>query len=1094
MFSEEQKAYIAELLAKATTALESGDHVVAQESFDKLMSTIGEYSSEELLQNSVLSEVQATQLDNLHKEFGGTVETQEEEQEPLFWSYDDFVEELELLLIDIQESVAPPEKLSERLSKLTNVYYRPRKVADIKINKRAWRNADNEDKKFVIDLLTACKEALEKQTAPQEAAFSTPEEVELLQNFVGEAQQRVDGIKQQMSNWDDSTPGDVRETTKAELNALSNDLEEKIRALNDVIDAYDVRTVHPQENIQRAKFRRELQSRINSAEVKQLQKSIKELLVSFEPVVEEIVVSADEKEVVASLTRMFEQRQIPLRKDSAEYDDQNSYFEAVAKRLFDIAAQTLHNALHDASPTPRFADYTEQPMSGPAADFDLLDAQITYDARPDSRVKNYSAIFDYFGYFFTDPKEKAAANEFAQDWKEKFRQISIWHKRAHIRRSNDSPAGPEGALAAYEKIYKSADLRPDIKALYVERENATEFEKRMVEALGFASAVWSTMSLKRQERKRLWPGVDNRVKKYFTSDHKLKKEFDVLPRYRSTDDSRLAMIRTMILDIEKILDPSVANEQPDNPSDSDYDDKKQQERQSYRIAELVYAQSENLRIGSGIEAFYDASFKADVRNPDEGNVSVQAQEGEPKAANLGLYVESAWANAARPDFIKPIKDQIVHGFTPFLRAAQFTMRSLDGQLHNLDHWGDGRATLAEIMSVKDGLKNVSWGTGSTNPDKTVFQAAFQAVTFLFPQSQISKAVKPENRYYVDVLRPPLKQNFLLNREDEINKARLELGWYNPSRKVAWTTRVRDRLYGEPSLVDLELNGFTAESGPIQNTAAIKVMFKNSRDYFLNAFKPDESRYPRDAMRNLAFIMSRDDTETGYVNPKIARKFESIRNNKKNIVGQPSDKGWFGKEVYPWMQGYINYDFLMRNTFYMLSPDTSAVPAFSHGGQTPEALALHYREMGYDTFEDYRMETRAGAAMVDESLRLALNTKQVRWLLYQSMLLLDVIPPDNKAGGETEKQRIIKSGYQLFDGSDGETPSPTGVIYDLEDVLDLAKQYNMARNYQLALAKDNNDREFIDLIRRENATPSLQYIIDRLILCTYLFDKKELQLH
>ena len=69
-----------------------------------------------------------------------------------------------------------------------------------------------------------------------------------------------------------------------------------------------------------------------------------------------------------------------------------------------------------------------------------------------------------------------------------------------------------------------------------------------------------------------------------------------------------------------------------------------------------------------------------------------------------------------------------------------------------------------------------------------------------------------------------------------------------------------------------------------------------------------------------------------------------------------------------------------------------------------------------------------------------------------------------------------------------------MIYDLEDVLDLAKQYNMARNYQLALAKDNNDREFIDLIRRENATPSLQYIIDRLILCTYLFDKKELQLH
>lgn len=871
--------------------------------------------------------------------------------------------------------------------------------------------------------------------------------------------------------------------------------------------------------------------------------------------------SIEQQEVLDSLHRIFSQARIPEREPGQNF---NEYLQIFAKKIWELAAKAQLNAIHDSKDTPRTSDYTKQPMVGPVGVLSLNGAVLTHDVKEESRIKTFDALLDYFGAYFDDPEEQAAAEKMAQDMKERFKEMSIWHERARIRRANEDPAGPGGALKAYETIYNTPALAPNIRAIYTEREGATEFEKRHVDAMQFAAAVWSAMSLKLKERQRLWDQMDPAVKAYFNPDtQQILGKYDVLPRYRSSDTKRLNMIRKMLLDIEeKLRDPQeppladpekLTTEQAiaaarESLSRNKYDDARERKRPTYVIAEGIYAQAENLRIGSGIEAFYDANYKTDdndkilQRDPKIGNVTVQAQEGEPKAANLGLYVESAWSNESRPDFIVPFKDYLVHGYPPYLRASQFTVRGLNNG-SPLNYWGDSRASLAEIFSVDGALEDVDWSTGSSNPDKVVANAANQAVNFLYPQSSISKAVKPENSFHVDVLSPPLTPTFMLNKEDELYRARTMLGWYNPGKRRNIVQRGSDKIRGDHTLEQLEQDGFSAEAAPLTNTARIKVMYKDSRDYWLDAFQGGKDT-ELDGVRNLAFMFARDDTESGYVNPKITKRLKMLRekaleyakelkrlsddelddllkesgssiseeqmeilrekadvqariklarmddaltiDDKLNIDGK-----WYGNWVKAWMQGYITYDLLMRSTFYMLSPDTRGIPKLAvRDGVKPDIPRL-YHDLSEQNYEDVTIQTRAGSAIADGKLRPPLNIRQLEWLIYESILLQDVIPADNKLEGTSEKQRIIKSGYQLYDGSDGSSPSLSGVIFNHADLLDLARHFNMGEGYRVMMETLKDGKQYYRLRKDPKKPLSLQDLSNRLTLALYLFNERKL---
>lgn len=768
----------------------------------------------------------------------------------------------------------------------------------------------------------------------------------------------------------------------------------------------------------------------------------------------------DQQQVKESIRAFFIQRGIPERKEGEPLSE---YLNTIHQHIIRIGIATTWNSKLDEADSSevKTANYESAPFRGPIKEFSLNASHFIYDARPDQRVKTYEAFFDQFFLYFDNDGEQKEVQEFSVLMKEKFKELSTWHNRSVVRRNNEAETGPEAALNGLKAIYQGG-YTPEIKNLFKLRPEATESEKRFVEGIKFTMGIWSVLMLKRKQRIALWDKIDPKIKKYFNGpgssdgiEYMLKKKYDCVPRYIGTDDQRRGFIEDIISDL-------------------------QAEGLTLPEAQMAYHIGECYRIGGGQEAFADAAYKTDNRdeaNKKGKNVTVQAQEGEPKSANIGLYIESAWGNKSRPDFVVPYKDFLVHGYTPYAIAAQYN--------HNLGEdisgFGDNRATLAELLAVKDGVDMIDWDSGSTNPDKTVYQAAAQSTQFLWPASKISAAKKPEHSLIVSVDSVPLQTLGPLDRENEFSRVAALFGFQgNLQRKLLKATDIVSR---KPSLVQLETWGFHSESKPISGDRKqrIKTLFKDSRDYWINAYK-NESRFPMDTMRMMQYIFSRDDTLTthgGYVNDKIGGIIE-----KAKSVPLTDKKEWLNSTFTPWLQGYLTYDLLLRSNFFLFTPDFKNIPELATDG----GAAQIYDTLNYSNYENYVAKTI--------STTPTLNVAQVMHIINQANQLASLLPE------ETEK--IAKSGYKLYEDTskDNELIAPEirskvgsrrGKIYLHPDLLRLAQEFGMGKGYHYNFATDGSDTLFWQLQRKEKHPPTQQYVIDRITLLLLLFDKNALNL-
>jgi len=758
-----------------------------------------------------------------------------------------------------------------------------------------------------------------------------------------------------------------------------------------------------------------------------------------------------------SLEFFMAQAGIPKREDKPEYENVTVYLEAVHDAFLNRVAVAVLDGILDPSAKPRTISYKDNPMYGPGKEMDLLTLQLIYAAADWQSVKTFESFLDEFPKYFSDSEEKQVVEKYKRRTREQLVEFSVWHNRAYVRRQNQDATGPEGAFNALKIIFENksgSGLSPAVKPLFLskaEHPDLLESEIKFGGAIRFVMSFWSLRLMKKRDRVRLWGGVNSKLKtEFFNGEKDLKPEYDVIPTYRSTKPRQIALI-------EKLVQICI----------DDYGLSREQ-------ALLAYDVGEKFRIGAGYEAFFDASFGNSVAEEDDqlrpkNNVSVQAQEGEPKASNLGLYVDSAVKNTARPDFVQPFGEYMVHGYVPYSVAANYSYRGSD----NITDLGDSRATLAELISVEGGPDRIMWDTGSTNPDKVVFQLANQSVNFLWPSARLDKATDPKFEFFIDYDRIPIAKSLLLDKEGEMIRISNLLGWYNPSRRVSLFRGVADTLSGRSSVELMEQLGFKAVSEPFDKdrTQRIKGLFKDVRDYWLQALTPDiQSRngdHPLDSVRILRYLFSRDDGPNGYVNLKIGKKIESAR-GKSTVNG-----GWYMKQFFPWLQGYITYDLMMRSTYFLLQPDFRRVEQLREGISDQEIEKI-YRGLSFSNFDIYNVQTIAGTP--------PLNRVQLAYLMNQSIMLLDVVPPDEL--GMSERDKMVEAGYKLFD--DGED----GVLFDHQDLLYLAQQFGIGEGYVIGVEKEPDGKRFLVPIR-DGEGPTRQYIVDRLTLCNWLFSRKKI---
>ncbi len=744
------------------------------------------------------------------------------------------------------------------------------------------------------------------------------------------------------------------------------------------------------------------------------------------------------------------------------------YLGIIHEKMIGIATVSTLNGLLDLVDDPRTTSYKVNPMAGPAKEFSLNLLGFTYDQSDENRIKSYESFFDQFFNYF-DENEYAEVKEFCGSMKEKFREISTWHNRAVVRRNNESAVGPEGALAAIQKLYDSTGYSPNLGALLSNRENATPQELRFVEGVEYSMAIWSAMILKKPQREAIWNSMNPAVQNFFygpagdangRNKYAIKKEYAVVPRYTSTDESRKSMIEKILADLRSM-------------------------GLSEKESLMAYHIGECYRIGGGIEAFLDASYKNETRG-NGGNVGVQAQEGEAKGASIGLYVESAHANTARPDFVAPFGDVLVHGYPPYPVAAQYS-HSLPGDPGG---FGDGRATLATILSVKDGIKSMTpenWASRSTNPDKVIYQSAVQTIMFLWPSSKISSASEQKYSFFSSPREVPISVNTTLDRPEEWSRVAKEFGYQGETQKAL--VRAIGKFTLKATSEELEQYGFRSESVPLSGDRKqrLKALYKESRDYWINAFLAESNQYPQDVMRMMQYVFSRDDKNEGaqngteyYVNEKIGKMIEAA----KTVLPAKREE-FVNKKFKPWLQGYFNFDVLMRANFYLFKPDFRNIPDMS----SPEKIEKTYNGLDFGSYEDLSVQSVSGGPL--------LNTAQVMYVINQAKLLLDLIPE------ETEK--IAKSGYKLYDDKRSlnlvapedrdamDYANDEGIeeIFTHADLLRLANGFDLAQGCHYKIQETNLRKEFWQLKRDKGSRPTTQWVVDRIKLLHFLFNKDKL---
>lgn len=768
-----------------------------------------------------------------------------------------------------------------------------------------------------------------------------------------------------------------------------------------------------------------------------------------------------------SIERFLTRRGVPLKDEKPEYKDINIYLATLHDYIIKIAITTLWNQLLDKSggSDPRTVSYLIEPMKGPSKSVSLLENQLIYLKEEDQGVFSLESLLDQLQFYFDKPEDSTKAGEFAQRLKDLFNEVSIWHNRAYTRRHNETMTGPEGALKALHEIAHNSGLAPSLeKMLHVPNE-ALESEKRFAEAVEYSMAVWSVISLKQHERQKLWVHIDPRIKsKYFEiqkskdsrgnlvdtnpPQYVLKSDFDVFPVNNSTEDLKKHFVESIIADLKAL---GISESQ----------------------AQLAYHIGESYRIGAGLEAFWDVKYVSPTRKTNVPNAKVIAKEGEPKGANIGLYVESAWSNPVRPDFNIVYKDYLVHGYIPYNRALQLSHNyQVGGRKFEINEFGDGRASLAEILSVKGAIKTVDWHSVSTSPDEIIEGAATQAINFLWPGASISKSVKPENSFFLDVRNVPLTTNVLIDREDETVPLSYEFGAHGAA--VKGLSRLMSKISLRPSIETTEMYGFRSDSSPISGdrNQHLRNLYKNLRDYWINPFGIDQKRFPYDKMRMMRFMFSRDDMPDGYVNEKIRTSIE----NTKNFRGTISETDKKVSEWSNWLVGYLTYDLLMRSVYYLLKPDFRNVDEIKNerGDIDEDKVASVYNTVDSTNFENLLTTTIGGARL--------LNAPQLMYVINQSMLLQQQFPEETK--------KMASAGYKLFGNYSNDTNN--SYLFTHYDLLKLAQEFGMGEGYKYKVSKDSNGRPFMQVVR-EGSKPTVQWLIDRITLLQYLFKRDSLKL-
>lgn len=759
------------------------------------------------------------------------------------------------------------------------------------------------------------------------------------------------------------------------------------------------------------------------------------------------------KEEVA---KFLEERGLPLRKEG-------ELVETYLGRLFNdymanIVHVTIWNRERDQSDNPHTDNYATNPMAGPRKEMSILNHPQSY--RPLARVANLGALWDQFPSYFETEADRAAAKEFADRQKEIASEISIWHNRALIRRQNYDNVGPDGSFKAHELIFKNSP-DPEIKPLLRSPEMTIQ-EQAQAKAYEFCMSVWSARSLTSYERNRLLPHMSDSTKKF------LANEYDVVPPYSSTEGQRLKMITDMVAEAERIIQDIEGI--PEAERGLEKNSRKQQ-------AEVAYHQGELYRIASGIEAELDHQYKAD------GTVKVAAQEGEPKALNIGLYVESAGLNEARPDFNKVFGEYLVHGYPPWARAFQVgfdydfpgsrdadgdLIKGADGKLMDISGFGDKRASIVEIMAIDGAPETIKWDTKSTDPDKTVFYAASQVINAIWPRASVTKSLDPKYQFFIDPEKIPLQPTQILDQPNEIEKLRIYFGY--EGKFLQTMKRVIDKFTpGANNINDYESIGFDSDSVPLSGSRLqhIKTLYKDFRDYWLSAMTADVENYPFDVIRSMKYLFSREgrDATDGYVNEKIQKYIEGYKLPRGEEGPLMDTKRWVKDVLMKQITGYVTYDVLLRSVFYLLSPELKSAK-IHHKLDTQHGIEDTYAELGFENFEELEVTTRAGTELI--------NAAKLAYVINQALLLREALPE--------EADTLAKAGYRMF----GDNPG--GKIFTRLDLLELAKEFGLGEGYDYRLV-ERGQTKFVQLQRIKDHEVTIQYLLDRVMLLKQLFHKK-----
>lgn len=733
-----------------------------------------------------------------------------------------------------------------------------------------------------------------------------------------------------------------------------------------------------------------------------------------------------------SINRLLLERIGEPRKDGEPID---TFLERIRLGMMKIAIQTFWNVKYDAQPNPAYtSDPDQNPLVGAQNDFDLVNKTVVYSNEQWMMVRSLGALCDKIHLYFDDPGEAARAKEFiGTRMKDVLQQMSVLHNRAAVRRQNYDKTGPDGMLAALKKYASESTFAVNFEKLFRNEVwiNGTEKEKNFLRAIELNCAVWSVMALPSSEVQRLHTtGRINPVVYAIATNPDSRK---AVPYYQSDIRSGRALIAKLV---------QLGTQPPLSLSQEE--------------AELAFHVGESFRIGCGLDTYLDRSWKID--NGVETAV-ISAQEGGPKGAMTGSYVESISKNDARPDFNKALADVMVNTFVPHAGTLQVGHAGAD-----ISGYGDKRATLMEVFAVDGAIKDVDWTTASSSPDKAVYDAANQAVQFwwklaslkaakdpslVFPTQELITYVETQSLTQTDRLRN-IKRRFGLGIRSQIMVAEFI---------AAFTPYLKD-------LFNFEQWGLDVPSHPITGTVlqAIKERLKSLRDYWINAYIADSKSYPIDFLRATKQLFYKN---TQYPNKRIQGIIENAEAKARAGNFNTDEQKKFLLQI----NGYITYDVLVRVAVNLFAPDFRTISEELNPlkNKTKHQLWELYNSLDRLVSEEMNVATLGGGKLA--------NTAALSTLVAQVMLYRDALKDD--------QEKMVNAGYAY-------SPYARSQLLPITrgDIIQILQDYGMALGRSPQEHRSQNGRISYPLkpmyAKPTEATITPQDIVDRLVLLQYLF--------